>query len=73
MSGCIGCEDSFSYERESDGTLHLILVRDGITTRKTTNLKALNLDNSLTPLALHQALQSHFKALSKERDRSDRA
>ena len=73
MSGCIGCDDSFSYERESDGTLHLNLVRDGITTRKTTTLEALNLSSDLTPLALHQALQSHFKALSKERDRTDRA
>jgi hypothetical protein len=73
MSGCIGCTDDFGYEKQSDGTLILSLVRDGITTTKTTSLKALNLSNDLNGLALHNALNPHLKALQKQRDLSDRA
>ena len=73
MSGCIGCDDSFSYEKQSDGTLILSVTRDGITTSKTTSLQALSLPVVMTGLALHKAVQPHLKALKKERDRSDRA
>ena len=73
MSGCIGCEDSFGYEKQSDGTLILRLVRDGITTTQTTSLKDLNLSPDMTGLALHKAVQPHLKALQKQRDLSDRA
>ena len=73
MSGCIGCEDSFGFEKQSDGTLILRITRDGITTSKITSLQALNLPVDMTGLALHNAVQPHLKALKKERDRSDRA
>ena len=73
MSGCIGCTDDLGYEKQSDGTLILRIKRDGITTTEITSLKALNLSNDLTGLALHNALHPHLKALQKQRDLSDRA
>ena len=73
MSGCIGCTDNLGFEKQSDGTLILRLVRDGIATTKTTSLKALNLPPDLNGMALHQAVQPHLKALQKQRDLSDRA
>ena len=73
MSGCIGCNDSTGYEVQSDGTVILRLVRDGIETTEQTSLKELGFGQGLSGLALHRLMQPHLRRLQKKRDASDRA
>ena len=73
MSGCIGCNDETGYEVQSDGTVILRLVRDGIETIEQTSLTELGLGTGLRGLALHRLMQPHLRKLIKKRDASDRA
>ena len=73
MSGCIGCNDQMSYEVQSDGTVIMEILRDGIATRKLTTLKSLGVKSAAEQNKLRDALIPHFKRLVSERDRSDRA
>jgi hypothetical protein len=74
MSGCIGCDDNMSYEVQSDGTVILRIVRDGIESTERTTMQALGLNHSgLSGLALHNAMQPALRRLQKKRDASDRA
>ena len=73
MSGCIGCNDELSWELQPDGQLFLSLWRDGVETRRSTSLAQLGLPEGISAVTLQEKLQPHFKSLTAQRDKSDRA